>query len=148
VVYHPVTLLQDTTRESAALFTALSSVKSPLIFMYPNADAGSRKLIERAQRFVSEHPDSRLLVNFDHVTYLSLLARVSALIGNSSSGIIEAAALGLPVVNIGLRQKGREFRRSLRRLDNPYGDGHASKTIAHLLATVPLGDRLLFKRSS
>ena len=172
VIYHPVTLLKDTTRESAALFQALQSVDTPLIFVYPNADAGSRSLIAQAQKFVSQRRNSRLLINLDHITFLSLLANVAALVGNSSSGIIEAAALGLPAVNIGLRQKGREhaqnvidvkassvpilrairtarsnaFRQSLRKIANPYGDGHASETIARLLVEVPLGNKLLFKR--
>jgi UDP-N-acetylglucosamine 2-epimerase len=169
-----VTLLQDTTREASALFNALASIDAPLQFVYPNVDAGARELIDGAKEFVSRHRNARLLINLDHVTYLSLLGHVATLVGNSSSGIIEAAALDLPVVNVGLRQRGREharnvidvvassgaiaeairtatspaFRQKVRNLHNPYGDGHASETIARLLATVPLGEKLLFKRRS
>jgi UDP-hydrolysing UDP-N-acetyl-D-glucosamine 2-epimerase len=172
VVYHPVTLLRDTTRESAALFRALRSLDAPLVFVYPNVDAGAHELIHMTQEFIRRRSNSRLVVNLDHITYLSLLSHVAALVGNSSSGIIEAAALRLPVVNIGLRQKGREhaenvidveasaptirkairtaispgFRRRLRGISNPYGDGHASEAIASLLATVPLPPDILFKR--
>jgi len=171
VVHHPVTLLRDTTRESTALFSALSKIDANFVFVYPNADAGSRTLIVRTEDFLTHHPASRLLVNLDHRLYLSLLRHSAALVGNSSSGIIEAASLGLPVVNIGIRQKGRDhaanvlnvpalaaairasitqalsrkFRKSIQHLANPYGDGHASEQIVELLTTIPLGEKLLFK---
>jgi UDP-N-acetylglucosamine 2-epimerase (non-hydrolysing)/GDP/UDP-N,N'-diacetylbacillosamine 2-epimerase (hydrolysing) len=174
VVHHPVTLLRDTTRESSALFAALTGIDADFVFVYPNADAGSRTLLARTQTFLAQHPGSRLFVNLDHRSYLSLLRHSAALVGNSSSGIIEAASVGLPVVNIGIRQKGRDhasnvldvpasasairaaiaqalsfkFRKSIQHLENPYGDGRASGRIVKLLATVPLGEKLLFKRSS
>ena len=172
VVHHPVTLLRDTTREAAALFAALSNVDAQFVFVYPNADAGSRKLIALTQKFIALQAKATMFVNLDHRLYLGLLSHSSALVGNSSSGIIEAASLGLPVVNIGIRQKGRDhaanvldvpasssairaaltqamstkFRETVPHLDNPYGDGHAAEKIVKLLATVPLGDKLLFKR--
>jgi UDP-N-acetylglucosamine 2-epimerase (non-hydrolysing)/GDP/UDP-N,N'-diacetylbacillosamine 2-epimerase (hydrolysing) len=174
VVHHPVTLLRDTTREAATLFAALSKIDAHFVFVYPNADAGSRALIARSKDFLTHHLASSLIVNLDHRLYLSLLRHSSVLVGNSSSGIIEAASLGLPVVNIGIRQKGRdhaanvldvpasasairkavaqaqstEFRKSIQSLENPYGDGHASNRIVELLTTVPLGEKLLFKRNS
>jgi UDP-hydrolysing UDP-N-acetyl-D-glucosamine 2-epimerase len=174
VVHHPVTLLRDTTRESVALFSALAKIDAHFVFVYPNADAGSRTLIARTEKFLSQHPNNHLLINLDHRLYLSLLRHSAALVGNSSSGIIEAASLGLPVVNIGIRQKGRDhatnvldvpasaagicaalaqalspkFRESIRNLDNPYGNGHASKQIVNILATVPLAEKLLFKRNA
>jgi UDP-hydrolysing UDP-N-acetyl-D-glucosamine 2-epimerase len=174
VVPHPVTLLRDTTRESAALFAALARIDAHFIFVYPNADAGSRALIARTEEFLSHQPTGRLLVNLDHRLYLSLLRHSAALVGNSSSGIIEAASLGLPVVNIGIRQKGRDhaanvldvpasasairaaisralspkFRKAIQSLDNPYGDGRASRKIVELLTTVSLGEKLLFKRAT
>jgi UDP-N-acetylglucosamine 2-epimerase (non-hydrolysing)/GDP/UDP-N,N'-diacetylbacillosamine 2-epimerase (hydrolysing) len=174
VVHHPVTLLRDTTREATALFAALSTIDANFVFVYPNADAGSRELIARTEKFLAQHPASRLLVNLDHRLYLSLLRHSAALVGNSSSGIIEAASLGLPVVNIGIRQKGRDhaanvldvpasapairtalaqarsskFHKTIQNLDNPYGDGHASAKIVKLLTAVPLGEKLLFKHHS
>ena len=172
VVHHPVTLLRDTTRESAALFAALSKTDAEFVFVYPNADAGSRQLIAATEKFIAGYSSARLFVNLDHRHYLSLLAHSAALVGNSSSGIIEAASLGLPVVNIGIRQKGRDhsanvvdvpasssairsaleqamspkFRKAVQSLENPYGNGHAAEKIVKLLTTVPLGDKLLFKR--
>jgi UDP-N-acetylglucosamine 2-epimerase (non-hydrolysing)/GDP/UDP-N,N'-diacetylbacillosamine 2-epimerase (hydrolysing) len=110
-------------------------------------------------------------VNHDADTNWSLLSQADALIGNSSSGIMEAASFALPVVNVGMRQQGRErarniidvdaeatairaaieralspeFRKSLAGMENPYGDGTAAVTIARILTTAPL-DRLLVKQ--
>jgi UDP-hydrolysing UDP-N-acetyl-D-glucosamine 2-epimerase len=173
VAYHPVTLLRDTTREANALFSALSQVNSQLLFVYPNADAGSRSLIELSRTFIADRGNAHLFVNLDHITYLSLLNQSSALIGNSSSGIMESTSLGLPVVNIGIRQNGRDhaanvidvpasvgaildairvatskqFRQAIRKLENPYGDGHAAEKIVKLLVDTPFGKKLLFKRT-
>jgi len=172
VAYHPVTLLRDTVAEADAVFEALGAVNGPLVFCYPNADAGSRALIERARAFVAARGDGRVFVNLDPPTYWSLLRQAEALIGNSSSGIMESASFALPTVNVGLRQQGRErarnvidvpaeagaivagiarargaaFRRSLAGLANPYGDGTAAATIVKVLTTVPLGPALLMKR--
>lgn len=173
VAYHPVTLEQETTAESAALFTALEQLSGPIVFCYPNADAGSRLLIARTREFISSRPESRLFVNLDAVTYWSLLRCVDVMVGNSSSGIMETASFALPTVNVGIRQKGRErarnvldapseaaavlaciaqarspeFRRSLTGMSNPYGDGHAAERIVDVLTTAPLGAELLIKRA-
>ena len=171
-VYHPVTLLQQTTQEADEIFAALKDLRQPMIFIYPNADAGSRELVRRAEEFASQR-DSRVLVNLNHRTYLSLLKNVGVLVGNSSSGIIESTSLEVPAVNIGIRQQGREhaanvidvpaerkairkaiaralsteFRRGIRELASPYGDGNAARIITKALLNAPLGKKLLFKRS-
>ncbi len=173
VAYHPTTIARDPTREAEALFEALGSVQAQLLFCYPNADAGSRWLIECTRTFMEQTGKGSLFVNLAPVLYWSLLRKVDALVGNSSSGIMEAASLGIPAVNVGIRQRGRErgrnvldaeaaaapilqrvrealdvgFRRSLQGMENPYGDGHAAERIAAVLATVPLGEDLLVKHS-
>jgi UDP-hydrolysing UDP-N-acetyl-D-glucosamine 2-epimerase len=101
-ICHPVTMKQDTLEEVGAVFAALPDLDRQILFIYPNADAGSRRLIEMTERFVSHHRNARLFVNFDHTTYLSLLNNVSLLVGNSSSGIIESTSVGLPALNIGI----------------------------------------------
>ena len=164
VAYHPVTIHRETTLEADALFTALSRVRGQILFVYPNSDAGSRELIERTHAFAAQRPETKVFVNLDAITYWSLLAQVDVLIGNSSSGIMEAASFGLPVVNVGMRQQGREraenvidveaeadailaaiekassssFREKLQAMVNPYGDGHAAERIVEVLSTVPL----------
>ena len=172
VIYHPVTIAQDTLEEADEVFSVVEQLDSQLLFCYPNADAGSRKLIEKSKELISTRPNGRVFTNLDAVTYLSLLRGVDVLIGNSSSGIMEAASFGLPVVNIGIRQQGREraanvvdsppdatsiqraigkalseeFRRPLVGMTNPYGDGMAAEKIARVLATLPSTDVLLRKK--
>jgi UDP-N-acetylglucosamine 2-epimerase (non-hydrolysing)/GDP/UDP-N,N'-diacetylbacillosamine 2-epimerase (hydrolysing) len=177
VAVHPVTLEQDTTREADAVFAALDQLaeqgSAPILFCYPNADAGSRSLIERTRAFLAAHSSAHLFVNLDAVTYWSLLRESAVLIGNSSSGIMESASFAIPTVNIGLRQRGREracnvldapadtaailariaqarsspFRASLQDMTNPYGDGRAAQRIVDVLASAPLGPELLIKRA-
>lgn len=173
VAWHPVTILKDTNAEADALFAALEKTAGQLIFVYPNSDAGSHALIERTRALVGSRADAHVFVNLDAVTYWSLLGQVDAMVGNSSSGIMEAASYGLPVVNVGMRQQGRErarnvvdaaaemnaivkalkkamdpgFRKRLAGMANPYGNGTAAKTIAKVLASVPL-DRLMVKAAA
>jgi len=111
VAYHPVTIAHDTTYEASALFAALSERSEQILFCYPNADAGSRSLIEQSRRFLGARADGRIFVNLSAVVYWSLLANVDLMVGNSSSGII--ASLRLPTVNVGLRQYGRERARNV-----------------------------------
>ena len=173
-IYHPVTLLDNTVEEAAEVFAALDGLGQQVIVIYPNADAGSRELVRRAEQFACEHSDSRVLMNLDHLTYLSLLRHVGVLVGNSSSGIIESTSLEVPAVNIGIRQQGREhaanvinvpadrkairnaiacalsakFRRDIQGLESAYGDGEASRIICETLLKAPLGPKLLFKRAA
>ncbi len=174
VAYHPVTLARDTTREADQLFAALDSLERPIVFAFPNSDAGSRELICRAERFCEVRAAARLYVNLGPAVYWGLLHHAAALVGNSSSGIMEAASLGLPVVNVGIRQQGRqraanvvdveasseailaathralepEHRASLEGIENPYGDGQAAARIVEILASTPLGEQLLLKRAA
>jgi UDP-N-acetylglucosamine 2-epimerase (non-hydrolysing)/GDP/UDP-N,N'-diacetylbacillosamine 2-epimerase (hydrolysing) len=169
--WHPVTIRKDTNAEADAFFAALAQTPGQLLFVYPNADAGSLALIERTKALAETRQHTHIFVNLDPITYWSLLGNVSAMIGNSSCGIMESASFALPVVNVGIRQQGRErarnvldapaetaailtairlalspeFRNSLRGMENPYGDGTAAATIARVLASVPL-DGLLIKQ--
>jgi UDP-N-acetylglucosamine 2-epimerase (non-hydrolysing)/GDP/UDP-N,N'-diacetylbacillosamine 2-epimerase (hydrolysing) len=169
--WHPVTILTDTNSEANAFYSALAQLKAQLIFVYPNSDAGSYSLIEQTRAFAQTRPDTFIYVNLDAITYWSLMGQVDAMIGNSSSGIMEAASFALPVINVGIRQQGRErgpniidapaqtaaickaieqalapaFRARLHGMRNPYGDGTAARIIAHVLATASL-DGLLIKK--
>jgi len=169
--WHPVTILHDTNAEADAFFAALTQAPGQIVFVYPNSDAGSRVLIGRARALAATRAHTHVFVNLDAVTYWSLLSQADALIGNSSSGIMEAASFALPVVNVGMRQQGREracsvidvpaeaaaianalerglsptFRKSLIGMTNPYGDGTAAETIVRVLTSVPL-DQLLVKQ--
>lgn len=162
--WHPVTILDDTNAEADALFDVLANFDGQLIFVYPNSDAGSLALIDRTRALAAVRPHTHVFINLDAITYWSVLAQVDAMIGNSSSGIMEAASFALPVVNVGMRQQGREraanvlearaepaavqaslqralsadFRSHLAGMQNPYGNGTAAETIARVLAETPL----------
>lgn len=173
VTFHPVTLeYEQTEGQAAELLAALNAFDRPIVFTLPNADTNGRMIIRMIETFVREHANARLIENLGTQHYFSLMACAAAMVGNSSSGIIEAPSFGLPVVNIGTRQQGRlraanvidvgysreaiaqglakalapDFRARLRHLANPYGDGHAAEAIIRCLKETPLDQRLIQKR--
>lgn len=173
VTFHPPTLeLADLPAQIGELLAAVETSRMPAVFTYPNADMGCMAIIDALERFVASHPDCLLLKNMGARLYYSLMNRAAAMLGNSSSGIIEAASFGLPVVNVGDRQTGRmrggnvidvpckrdsiaealaravspAFRESVRGMKNPYGDGHAAARIVETLSRVPIGRELLLKK--
>lgn len=173
VTYHPVTLeYSETEAQVRELLAALGSSRMRVIFTSPNADTSGRAVARLIDEFVRSNESASLVPNFGTRAYLSLLGQVSAMVGNSSSGVIEAASFELPVVNVGRRQQGRlrpanvvdvgdrraeilsgiekavspAFRESLRGLENPYGDGRAAERIVARLKEVELGRRLIVKR--
>lgn len=173
VTYHPVTLeSQHTEMQVRELLKALEELDLGVIFTYPNADTHGRLIIEQMHAFASRHERASVVVNLGTQAYFSLMSQVAVMVGNSSSGIIEAASFRLPVVNVGNRQRGRvrgknvidvgdsraeivagirralsaDFRRSLAGLDNPYGDGHGAEKIVQRLKEVPLDEGLVLKR--
>jgi UDP-hydrolysing UDP-N-acetyl-D-glucosamine 2-epimerase len=173
VTYHPVTLeYEQTETQMRELLAALEDVGAPVIFTYPNADTQSHVIIQMLQAFATRSRRAQLTVNLGTQAYFSVMQYASAMVGNSSSGIIEAASFKLPVVNVGTRQCGRirgknvidvgymrqelvaaietatspQFRAGLIDLVNPYGDGHAAQRIVDTLKRVQLNDALLHKR--
>jgi len=172
VTYHPVTLeLEDTRAQIDALLGALDEVGLPLVFTEPNADAGGAVIRERIDKFLESHERACVVPNFGPDGYFDALRLCTAMIGNSSSGIIEAASFELPVVNVGTRQEGRvraknvidvgyeraeiaqairqatsaDFRTALRGMVNPYGDGQAAERIVARLKSVELDERMVRK---
>ena len=173
VTFHPVTLdYRNTGEHIQALLGALASVAAPVVFTYPNADTSGRVIIEAISEYVDRHEEARVVENLGTDAYFSLMSHASAMVGNSSSGIIEAASFQLPVVNIGNRQRGRvrgtnvidvdadtesiaggirravrpDFRSSMDGLKNPYGDGHAAERIVERLKSIALDQSLIVKR--
>jgi UDP-hydrolysing UDP-N-acetyl-D-glucosamine 2-epimerase len=172
VTYHPETLAPDAVvHDVDEVARALEQTEEQLLITAPNADTNGFAVRERLRVLVEGRPDAVLVESLGSRAYLSALRRVSAMVGNSSSGVIEAASFCLPVVNIGERQRGRiraanvldapaerdairatiaravstEFRASIAGLANPYGDGHASARIARILRETPADRRLLVK---
>lgn len=170
MVFHPVvqTAHESDTQVNMIIECAVESGVQMLCIM-PNSDAGS-EAIRRELRNKEKHSDIRVLIHLKREDYLVALATVDVLLGNSSSGIIEAASFNLPVINIGNRQKNREQNENVvnsslikeeimfsinkvlsvpkREYRNIYGDGSASETICELLATLPLDGDLLEKANA
>jgi len=116
ITYHPVTLKPNETKTSInALISALDNFKNTtLIFTGVNSDPGNRLINNTIEEFVSKKPKDRILINsMDKEKYLSVMKLSDVVIGNSSAGMIEAPALGIPTVNIGDRQKGRITKPSI-----------------------------------
>jgi UDP-hydrolysing UDP-N-acetyl-D-glucosamine 2-epimerase len=172
VTYHPVTSEpQDTAHQVEELLAALTESGFALIFTSPNADQQGRSILQKIQDFVLNHPRAWFVANLGQEGYFSLMGQVAAMVGNSSSGMIEAASFALPVVNIGNRQRGRvhgqnvlnvgyerkeiseairratqpPFKLALTSMENPYGDGQAAEKIVYKLKNVPLNRELLVK---
>ena len=167
VVQHPITTQPEAAADQMRItLEAISELKMQTILIYPNSDAGGLSMIE----VIKEYEHIQFLQTFKslpHIDYLSLLSIADALVGNSSSGIIEASAFHLPVVNIGIRQEGRQ--RSENVIDvhhdkdmivkainitlklklpcvNIYGDGTAGLRIANVLAGLEINQKLLQKK--
>ena len=173
VTLHPVTLEPaQGDHYTTELLAAIAEAAMPVIFTQPNADAGGRQIGERVDEFVRAHAFAHRVDNLGVQAYFSLMRIAAAMVGNSSSGIIEAPSFALPVVNIGSRQSGRvrarnvidvapergailggirravssDFRAGLRGMENPYGSGHAAEAIVERLKSVPLDAALIAKR--
>lgn len=166
VTYHPVTL--EGTSAVAQVTELLQALKNLTeiywVFTLPNSDTGGRGIITAIRNFVDEFPQrGKAFTSLGQVRYLSLLKHAAVMVGNSSSGIIEAPSFHLPVVNIGSRQQGRiraanvidvpecqqsaitqaiekafsaKFKAALQGMANPYGTGDASMNIFHTLKTL------------
>ena len=173
VTFHPVTLEYEQTEwHIAELLEALQAYDRPIVFTMPNADTNGRVILKMIKEFVVSRPLAQMVDNLGTRGYFSLMACAVAMVGNSSSGIVEAPSLRLPVVNIGTRQRGRVraanvidvgydheeiiagiqkalsrvFRARLQGISNPYGNGRAAEIIVEHLKTCVVDDRLLAKR--
>ena len=174
VVQHPV--LEEKDKAEMQIKITLEAVKEfklSTIIIYPNADAGGRRMIKIIQRYCHNHDFMKCFASIPHEDYLGLLKISAVLIGNSSSGIIEAPVFKIPVINIGSRQEGRErsgniidvgydkemisravkktlsdekFRLQIKNCENAYGDGHAGRRIAKILSEADIGKKLLHKQ--
>ena len=165
VTFHPVTREYKNTRSyMEALLTALSTSPLPVVFTYPNADTNGRVIIDMIEDYTGGRDDAFAVPHFGVEGYNSLMAHAAAMVGNSSSGIIEAASFRLPVINIGTRQGGRlapenvidtgyeadsickgietgtspAFRDKIAGLINPYGDGGAAERMIAVLKSTDL----------
>jgi len=171
--FHPETVeWESVTNQVAEVIRGLDQADLPVLFTYPNADTGGMVLRKIIIEAIEQRPSWRGVENLGTRAYFTILSRAAAMVGNSSSGLIEAPSFGLPAVNVGSRQDGRvrgpnvidvpceagaiaeairvarqpEFRSFIEGVRNPYGDGHASDLIVRRLKEVPLNKELVTKR--
>lgn len=161
VTFHPATLEgEEAEQQMQELLDALQDFENmKFIFTKANADAGGRKMNAMMEKFVAEHDNCAVFASLGMKRYINLLRHSDGIIGNSSSGIVEAPTIGIPTVNIGNRQRGRlqadsvincapqkleiieavktsqtaEFRERARHTVNPYGDGSTSERIVQTI---------------
>jgi GDP/UDP-N,N'-diacetylbacillosamine 2-epimerase (hydrolysing) len=170
VLQHSVTEQpEQASRQMHTTLKAISDLGIQTVLIFPNNDAGSSSIRRTINEFRAPWLHVERSVSREY--YRGLMSMASAMVGNSSSGILEAPSFELPAVNIGRRQEGRvqgrnvinvdhdeqaiqdavkraldpEFKRSLRGMENPYGDGRASKRIIEILADLKIDERLMFK---
>jgi len=173
VVHHPITTIKDRGfSQLQELFYALDELKTQTIIVYPNCDAGSQNfidLIKKNERKKYIHT----FRNLEHLDYLSFIKNCDVMLGNSSSGIIEASSFKIPVINIGSRQQGRErsdniidvepdknkiikavdfslnnikFQNKLKNCVNKFGDGKSSKRIVKIFKEIEISEKLIQKQ--
>lgn len=174
VTFHPVTLENQSAAEQIdALLSVIDSYPDFIfIFTKANADSDGRIINSRIEEFAKTHGNTHLYSSLGMKRYLSAVKYSSAVIGNSSSGILEVPSFGVPTVNIGDRQKGRiqaesiincapepeqikqaidkafspEFRRIASKVKNPYGNGNTSKKIVDIMREWLLNDKVSIKK--
>jgi GDP/UDP-N,N'-diacetylbacillosamine 2-epimerase (hydrolysing) len=168
ITFHPVTLENATASDQMAeLLLALGELHdTQLIFTMPNADTDGRALIRMVEQFVALHPNAHAFTSLGQLRYLSCIAQVDGVVGNSSSGLAEVPSFRKGTINIGDRQRGRlmagsvincaptradigvalerlyspAFQQGLSQTVNPYGEGGASARIVGIIKDCALDD--------
>ena len=166
VCFHPATLETNTAaQQMAELLAALAELRNTqLVFTMPNADTDGRVLIQLIEQFVAQHANTRAYTSLGQLRYLSCMAHVDGVVGNSSSGLLEAPSFQKGTINIGDRQRGRlqaasvinceptrqsitsalghlysaNFQSGLSKVISPFGEGGASNAIVAKIKSIPL----------
>ena len=167
VTYHPVTMGKRTAREDIEDFIAALEERKDIriIFTMPNSDTGSQVIVDTINKFLTNNPDrAKAYKSLGLLRYLSVMQQAAAVVGNSSSGLLEVPSFGIPTLNIGDRQKGRiagksvwncesdkasvltgldkvlsdEFRAFAKTTSNPYEKQGTAQAIYNVISTYPL----------
>ena len=169
LVQHPVTTqIVNTKKHIQNTLKAIEYFDYRTIIIAPNSDAGSNTIFQNIKHFAKNHNFVRIFSSLPRSDFLCLIKNCGVLVGNSSSGLIEASYFGTPVVNIGVRQQGREkgknvfdaksesvisikrtISHALKKNTRPshlYGIGNTSQKIVRYLEKIPLNERLIQKQ--
>ena len=172
---HPViNEIDDVEKHTKNMMDAIVDLKIQSVVIYPNADAGGRKIIDITNQY-KNYPFIKIAKNVEYKGYFGLLKYASAIVGNSSSAIIESPSFGIPAINIGTRQIGRlraenvidigyekeeiikaikkslddeTFKSRCRQCKSPYGDGTAGKKIVKILSELKSKNKIMKKKTS
>ena len=141
VTYHPETLLADYGVQGfQALIHALSKIDSHILFTYPNADSGSDQILELLLAFSQAYSERVWVIpSLGQALYISAMKLFDCVVGNSSSGVIEAPLVGIPVINLGDRQLGRHRFGPVS--DIPLIQSSIEDSLQTVLSTIPVGQR-------
>ena len=171
LLYHPVTTQSELSEKHIEnILKTTVKFKQPIIAIGPNSDAGSKEIRDKLFEY-SQKYDIKFYNNFLHSDFLGLLNNAGILVGNSSAGIIEASYFEIPVVNIGIRQSGREQGKNVINTNERtvniskaisrafkikthgqiskvgiYGNGTSSKKIVNILEKIKLDEKLIQKQ--
>ena len=173
LVQHPVTSqIHLTEKQIVTILLAISKLKHTTIAIAPNSDAGNKLIFNHLYDFSKKFPFIQVFSSLPREDYLGFLKNCGVLVGNSSSGMIEGSYFDTPIVNLGIRQSGREsgnnvinvknvsiqniqnaIKKSLKsnskkvvRVNNIYGTGNSSKKITRILENIPLDEKLIQKQ--
>jgi UDP-N-acetylglucosamine 2-epimerase (non-hydrolysing)/GDP/UDP-N,N'-diacetylbacillosamine 2-epimerase (hydrolysing) len=174
LLYHPVTTQSNLARKNIEnILKVLARLKIPIISIAPNNDAGNKEIREKLLQYSKKYDLISYYQNFPRSDFLGLIKNAGMLVGNSSAGIIEASYFKIPVVNVGIRQNGREHGKNVINSDeksvnlsnaisnalkikstkqlsksNIYGNGTSSKKIVKTLEKIKLNEKLIQKQIS
>lgn len=174
LLYHPtITDFSEARAHMASITQVLEASGLNIAVMAPNSDPGNQAISLEIDALISRCPKAKAFTFLERKVFINMLRHARVMVGNSSAGILEAPSMGLPVVNIGIRQRGREhgdnvifteydaqeiaaaiakattdesFRALVAQRRTPYGDGKAGERIAEVLRSVELGRGLLDKK--
>ncbi|MBC7312370.1 MAG: UDP-N-acetylglucosamine 2-epimerase (hydrolyzing) [Rhizobium sp.] len=174
LLYHPtITDFSEARAHMASITRVLEASGLNIAVMAPNSDPGNQAISLEIDALIARCPKAKAFTFLERKVFINMLRHARVMVGNSSAGILEAPSMGLPVVNIGIRQRGREhgdnviftdydggeiaaaitratmdegFRALVAQRRTPYGDGKAGERIAEVLRSVELGRGLLDKK--
>lgn len=174
LIKHPLSSeLEETENQMRITLQAVSELEFKTIVTYPNSDSGSYEMIKVIQTFEKRFDFIKAFKTLPRDIFVNLQRKAALLLGNSSAGILEAPFLGLPVVNVGNRQKQRQhseniifvphdkeqikkavnkaifddaFKKLCKNCSNPYGDGYSGERITKIIATTEIDKKLINKQ--
>ena len=173
LIKHPIiTEIKEQKQQMETILDAVVESDIKCLINYPNSDAGNREIINVIDSYVSKHDNLFTFKNLDRLNYINLLRYATSLIGNSSSGLLEAPSFNLPAINIGSRQRGRISAESVIYIDHnkkniveaidkvrndtnfiemvnkcvsPYGNGNTTEKVIRVLKNLIIDNEFIYK---